>query len=412
MINFWIHNGWDKVFRIGSPIGIKCTAKYNGIGSITITLPYDSDKDVLDSVNVNTLVEAVFEKPYSVENNPDDPDNPICEYRKILYVIDSVKYSDKDKTITLNGKTANVLLNRRAFLTQSYLGGAGTVIPFIVTNLTELYDAIHKSTDEILPPRDEHDVPLPADVYEEYKRLLALDVDVPHSAGSDLTAEIEGYALNGIQMQDGIIPILEMMGYGQEVTIDGGTLNFRVYSGVNRQNTTDRITFSDSTNTASNFVVTKDSSVYANSIAAEVALPPAFTKAPGIITRYANESIHSPAPSGLFKDLVMYYKVINMKDTGQGYITPEEQSAAAVAAMYEDLKTRRYRYNISCELSADEFGSAYYFGDTVSIVSYKHGISFDTKISTLEYSFDKGIEKASIVIGNEDVSFREALLYG
>lgn len=392
-------------------IGVNATCYFNGIGKLTLILPQDMETDILRNIELNHVIS--LNQSFITGAEPAQGQEPSPTI--VFYVITAVEYIDRDNTIIIRGDTVNSILNRRCIMNNGGIGGFIPENKFLITNVSSLFDLIHRCTDQI------DNFYLADGTVQGNMAELRNYYRIPKfvfQCDADLTATIPAYAVPHAQLLDAIIPILHIMRYGHTVTgVQDGKLTFRLVKGVNRSASSSQspVVFSDVRGSIKNFTYKKDLSVFYSDVEVFCTFPSNFTRQSGALVR-APEGVRDLPPPGSFGYAYVTYAETNLIDNNNdGAITTEEQSAQAVAAATETCKKREYRETFTCDIELNAGNTSEYtgyaLGDIVTIWSARHGIQRDAVINGWQYTLDKSKETAKLIIGEPDVTYMENAKY-
>lgn len=395
---------------IPSCTGVTASEYYNGIGKLTMILPYSMDKKVLDNIELNRVI--AFDQSFVTGADP-GPWAPA--QTTTFYVINAIEYNDKNESITIHGDTANSLLNRRCVMNNGGSGGYVQSRKFIVSNVSSLFDMLHRCTDRIDTFYDKNNKPVSGmDAWRAYFRI-------PHFSFAEATgfdAVIPEYSVPHSQLLDAIIPILHIMGYGQRVSgvSEDGELIFQLIRGTDRSaSKPGSVSFSDVNGTAKNFVWTKDLTVYYSNVLVFMSLPAGYQWPTGALLR-SPEGKRVEPPTGSFGHAYVTYTEASVIDpNNDNYISTAEQDAQATAAASEACKKREYRETLSCEIeipvNPKTKYTGYALGDTVTIHSARHNVVRSAVINGWQYTLDALNENVKLIVGEPDVTYMENAEY-
>lgn len=193
--------------RLDNIISAQFESKYNGIGKFSVVLPEEDYNIALAKLN-----SIVYVKDY-----------------KFAYIVCEVVIDCDSRRITLNGYSANSLLNRRAV----YEGRT-------VANVeSDVYSAVTAN-------------------------LRGLGISCAASKG--LSAVIDPTGIYGDELLDGVQKVLHLAGYGNRMNFDPSAkaLEWEIYSGEDKTSGIHSVAFVQERGSAPGLVIDKDQSTYKN----------------------------------------------------------------------------------------------------------------------------------------------------
>lgn len=265
------------------------------------------------------------------------------------------------KTITVNGHTTLVLLDRRVVRYE-----------YKVTNIEAgIYGMIQEN-------------------------LRALPVNLHTAKGYAAECEL---TFEAAKMLDSIFTLCEEGDLGIRMLFDPGakTHTVEVYQGVDRtyQNASGSwYIFSTEFGSMSNLKITEDDDVFKNAV---------FVHAVNSDDAVFSQDIGSA--TGLDRRET----VIRGEDrkTEQTFL---EWVNALNALGFDELRKNHDVQTFKLEPSTTLFGDKFDLGDKVTCNSKRYGVRFDTRITGYKYTSDRNGEKISLTVGDKDINYVEGVV--
>ena len=319
-------------YELRHAISIIMTVYYNDIGKLVLVAP-------VNDYNITAL---------KVGNLLFDTD------RDVTYFIANSKIDTETNRITVNGYTANWVLNKRCIASKCTL-----------TNLESgVYEIINSNM----------------------RGLTRLS-----------TAPLEGLAeetntiLDGGLILDEVKPFLEEAQLGNKMIWDPDALShtFKIYKGKDLTRGIHAVVFSDEQGTAQNLVINDDNSTLKN-----------FAYVRGSLsdgTEFVEEV--GTAAGEARREIWLDSSVHQEHDE-----SVEDCKARAVAYATMEMGKRIRRQSFSVAIDASELGVMYNLGDIVSCVSIRFGVSFNARITGIKYTLDSKKTKTEIILGEPQLT--------
>ncbi len=314
-------------YELRHAISTIMTVYYNDIGKLVLVAP-------VNDYNITAL---------KVGNLLFDTDRDVT-----YFIVNSQTETDANR-ITVNGYTANWILNKRCIATK-----------YTLTNLESgIYDIVN-------------------DNMRGLARLSTAPVE-------GLTEETNTI-LDGGQILDEIKPFLEESQLGNKMIWDPDTLShtFKIYKGADLTEGIHAVVFSDEQGTAKDLVINDDDSTFKNVAYVKGILNDGteFVETVGTATGDDRREI--------WFDTSVYQEVDE---------SVEDCKARAVAYATMELGKRIGRQSFSVTIDPSELGTLYNIGDVVSCVSIRFGVSFSARIKGIKYTLDNKKTKTEIILG-------------
>ncbi len=315
-------------YELRHAISAIMTVYYNDIGKLVLVAP-------VNDYNITAL---------KVGNLLFDTD------RDVTYFIVNSKIETDTNWITVNGYTANWILNKRCIASK-----------YTLTNLESgIYEIVN-------------------DNMRDLTRLTTASVE-------GLTEETNTI-LDGGQILDEIQPFLEEAQLGNKMIWDPDTLShtFKIYKGADLTEGIHAVVFSDEQGTARDLVINDDDSTFRN-----------FAYVKGIL-RGDTEFVETVGTATGDDRREIWFDTSVWQETDESV---EDCKARAVAYATMELGKRIRRQSFSVTIDASELGTLYNIGDVVSCVSIRFGVSFHARITGVKYKMDATGEKTEIILGD------------
>lgn len=324
---------------IASAISIQMVEYYNDIGKATLVLP-------IDDYNIGIIENGGI--VYDTE-------------KEMSFVIVNHKYDTEANTLTVNCYTANSLLNKRAIIGKHQINNieAG-VISVVQENLRGLPN-----------------------------------ISVQDAVGfSDSTA----LELNGGQLLDEIMPVLEMAEIGNRLAFDPETMtfSFQLYKGDDLTSGIHAVVFSDIQGTAQNLVISDDESVLKNVV-----------YIPGQLLDESEILVEVGTAQGADR-FERWYGGSNKQTSEE---TEEQFRERLQSIGIEEIARLVNRMTFSVDIAPEEYGKAYKLGDIVSCVSERFGIALTSRISGVKYVLDVNNEQIELILGKPVLTALKEVMY-
>lgn len=314
-------------YELRHAISAIMTTYYNDIGKLVLVAP-------VNDYNITAL---------KVGGLLYDPD------RDVTYIIANSKIETDTNRITVNGYTANWILNSRCIASK-----------YTLTNLESgIYEIVNANMRGLT-------------------RIATAQVE-------GLTEETNTI-LDGGQILDEIKPFLEEAQLGNKMVWDPDTLShtFKIYRGADLTEGIHAVVFSEEQGTAKDLVINDDDSTFMN-----------FAYVKGILkdnTEFV-ETVGTATGDNrreIWLDTAVYQEMDE---------SVEDCKARAIAHATMELGKRIRRQSFSVTIDASELGTLYNIGDVVSCVSVRFGVSFNARIKGVKYTLDNRKTKTEIILG-------------
>lgn len=304
--------------------------KYNGIGKFTVVLPEEDYNIALAKLN-----SIVYVKDY-----------------RFAYTVCEVEIDCDSRRITLNGYSANWLLNRRAV----YEGRS------VVNVESDVYSAVTAN-------------------------LRGLGISC--AAAKGLSAVIDPTGIYGDELLDGVQKVLHLAGYGNRMNFDPATnaLEWEIYDGEDKTAGIHSVAFVQERGNAPGLIIDKDQSTYKNVCYCEYS--------------YGDEEATHILSVGTTTGGERREMFAVFSGDAQG----ETESNAAFeirVKQYAALQLANNRDRIGFDVGGDpsQYGTKYKLGDLVWCMSLKYQTKFTARITGVTLVQDTNGSRMSLVIGD------------
>ena len=315
-------------YELTHAISVQMSVYYNDIGKLSIVAP-------INDYNIKAL---------QVGNMLFDTE------RGVTYFIVNTKHDTDKNLVSVNGYTANWLLNKRCIASEYHLKT------------------------------------LESGVYALLNANLRDMSRIATAAATGLT-EATDAILYGGQLLDEIIPYLEEAGLGQKMVWDAETLShtFKIYKGADLTSGIHAVVFSEEQGTAQELVINDDDSTLKNFAYAAGTLKDdvAFVETVGTAT------------GDTLREVWFDTNVIQEDEE-----SAEDCKARVRAYATMELGKRIRRKSFSVAIDSADLGVAYNLGDIVSCVSIRFGVSFNARITGVKYKMDENSTSTEIILGD------------
>ena len=315
-------------YELTHAISVQMSVYYNDIGKLSIVAP-------INDYNIKAL---------QVGNMLFDTE------RGVTYFIVNTKHDTDKNLVSVNGYTANWLLNKRCIASEYHLET------------------------------------LESGVYALLNANLRDMSRIATAAATGLT-EATDAILYGGQLLDEIIPYLEEAGLGQKMVWDAETLShtFKIYKGADLTSGIHAVVFSEEQGTAQELVINDDDSTLKNFAYAAGTLKDdvAFVETVGTAT------------GDTLREVWFDTNVIQEDEE-----SAEDCKARVRAYATMELGKRIRRKSFSVAIDSADLGVAYNLGDIVSCVSIRFGVSFNARITGVKYKMDENSTSTEIILGD------------
>lgn len=316
-------------YQLTHAISVQMERHYNDIGKIQIVAPV-SDYNIT-ALGVGNII-------YDTAHGD-------------TYIVVNTKCDTTANRITVNGYTANWILNKRVILSSYTVG----------TIETDVYQIV-------------------SDNLRSLPRIKLAEAE-------GLTETFSGDALYGGQLLDGILPVLEYKELGHKMIWDPSDNSwiFKIFKGVDRTTGIHAVAFAEEQGTCSDLVINTDTSTLKNV---------------GYVTYRLSDDTEPVAEVGTATGENRYEKWFKTSVSQEQDETAEEARKRAVAYATMELGKYIRRQSFSVTIDATELGTLYDIGDLVLCASVRFGVSFKARITGVKYTLDITGEKTEIVLGD------------
>ncbi len=269
-------------------------------------------------------------------------------------VITRVSPDTSQDRITINGYTANWLLNKRSISSGSTL----------TTVETGLYSALTSN-------------------------LRSLS-NIQNASAAGYT-ETYNAALLGGDFMDVAIPILDAAGLGQGLSLNTNTMKlvWTIYKGTDLTTGSHAVIFSDEQGTARDLKIEDDESIFKNVFYVSGTLTDGTTVVREIGSATGDDRFECWFDSKL------------KQSSGETLSAFQARLDSAGAA---ELAKRVRKLGFSVRIDPGDYGVAYTMGDAVRCVSKRFGFSFTAKINGVKRTLQAQSETVNIVLGEPQLT--------
>ncbi len=323
--------------EITHSIGLQMSWYYNDIGKIALDVP-------ASDYNINAL---------EVGGLIYDSDHDIA------YTIQHIKYDTSGNRITVNGYTANWLLNKRSITSKATISNVeSSILQVVSSNLRSL-------------------------------------PDMTVAPASGLTATSTAILYGG-ELLDGIMPVLDDAEYGHRVSWDSDekTFVFSVYQGNDLTSGIHAVIFSEEQGTAAKLSIDDDNSTFKNYFY----LPCTLLNGTKIVVEYGS------ATGG-----DRYEHWIESEQSQEEDETEENFRKRMKWECQAEMSQRLRRQSFSVEADASDLGVAYNLGDKIACASVRFGVEFLARITGIKFTLDSNGPKTQLVLGEPKLTVLEEL---
>lgn len=315
-------------YELRHAISAIMTVYYNDIGKLVLVAP-------VNDYNITAL---------KVGNLLFDTD------REVTYFIANSKIETDTNRITVNGYTANWILNKRCIASK-----------YTLTNLESgVYGIVNANM-----------------------RGLSKVVTATQEGLTESTNTI----LHGGQILDEVQPFLEEAQLGNKMIWDPDTIShtFKIYKGADLTEGIHAVVFSDEQGTAKDLVINDDDSTLKN-----------FAYVKGVL-KDGTEFVETVGTATGDDRREIWFNTSVYQEQDESV---EDCKARAIAYATMELGKRIRRQSFSVTIDASELGTLYNIGDVVSCVSIRFGVSFSARIKGIKYTLDNRKTKTEIILGD------------
>lgn len=326
-------------YEISHAISIQMSIYYNDVGKIQMVC-------VADDYNITAL-----RKNYIIF----DTDH------NTTYLIVNVKCDTVENKITVNGYTAEYLLNKRVVATKAMVlnieTGVYDIINANMRDMTRIQTAAVKGLPEVFQPDDPE------------------------------TEDTDESVVYGDGVLDAVTPVLEYGHLGRRMIWDPSTLSwtFEIYKGRDLTSGIHAIAFAEEQGTCTKLIINEDSSTFRN--VAYVTYR----------DRNQNDKLTIIGSATGDDRYELWLKSSVTQEEGES-----EANARKRAASFGQLELEKYinRQSFSVVVDASELGTLYNIGDIVSCSSVRFGVRFNARITGVTYTLDITGEQTAVQLGD------------
>lgn len=315
-------------YELRHAISVIMTVYYNDIGKLILVAPV-SDYNITALKIGNLLYDTA---------------------RDVTYYIVNSKTDTTTNRITVNGYTANWLLNKRVIASQYH-----------VKNLE-------------------------SGIYQMVKNNLRGLTRVSVAATTGIAGATDHIFKGGLLLEE-IIPYLEEKGIGHTMEWNPDTLShtFRLYKGNDLTEGIHAVVFSEEQGTAQDLVINDDDSTFKN-----------VAYVSGTLNDETEFTVTVGTATGDDRREVWFdTSVFQMADE-----TAAACKARAIAYAQMELGKRIRRKSFSVTIDPEDLGTYYDLGDIVACVSVRFGVSFNARITGIKYTLDNNKARTDIILGD------------
>lgn len=270
--------------------------------------------------------------------------------RDVTYYIVNSKVDTTTNRITVNGYTANWLLNKRIIASEYHMENIETGVYKLVS--------------------------------DNLRGLTRIQV----SQASGMTETTDNIFTGGLLL-DEIMPFLEEKGIGHTMDWDADNLRhvFRLYKGRDLTEGIHSVVFSEEQGTAKDLIINDDDSTLKNVAYVTGSLKDgtSYTEIVGTATGDERREV--------WLETSVYQKTDE---------TVAECKARAKAYAQMELGKRIRRKSFSVTIDPEDLGKYYTLGDIVTCVSVRFGVSFNARITGIKYTLDNNKARTDIILGD------------
>ena len=326
-------------YEISHAISIQMSIYYNDVGKIQLVA-------VADNYNIVALKKNCI--IYDTDH-------------KTTYLIVNVKCDTVENKITVNGYTAEYLLNKRVVAEKTQILNIETGVYGIINgnmrDMTRISTAAVKGLPETFQPDD------------------------PETEDTDESVIYGGGVL------DAITPVLEYGELGRRMIWDPSSLSwtFEIYKGADLTSGIHAIAFAEEQGTCTKLVINEDSSTFRNFVYVTYK------------DRDQNDrltTIGSATGDGRFE---LWLDSSITQEDGGGLANARKR-----AVTFAQLEMGKYinRQSFSVVIDASELGTLYNIGDIVTCSSVRFGVRFNARITGVTYTLDVTGEQTAVQLGD------------
>ena len=371
MTLFLIDAAFGKI-PLPAPVSFRGTVYYNAIGKFSLTIGLRSVDDAL--------------KKYLFAPNA-------CIYdadTKLCWISSQIVIDDDADTVTVNGVTANAVLNSRCIRNNGDVGKDELLNPFYITDVNSIIDMLT--------------------VLDRYNGWN----NITYGQAPGLTGTVPEMYLHGGQVLDKIMPILDTMGYGNLATIDPDAaspqIKFRIFNGSDLTAGDTPVVFSDFLGNASNFKLTIDGSMTTTRLIVPVKRSDGTKIYEADLLDLNIFDIPVGAGAWAVSPLEMW-SAKSIDDTrDMMYLKDLDKQVKDMAA--EAFRLYSGRTTLTCQVDPAGFGSRFGLGDIVGIVYSRANVETSARISGVQLEYDKNTDRMTLLLGESPLSIQDKIRYG
>jgi hypothetical protein len=325
---------FSGLYEIANATSVQMSYYYNDIGKLILDVPINDD-------NVAAL------KNGRILYDTD---------KKLAYIIKNVKTDTTQNRITANGFTTNQMLNSRVIAAPAAF--------------TKVEDGVYSVVNENLRG-------LPRIALEASKGLT----------------ENTNVVLYGVDLLDGIMPVLFNAGLGNRMTWNHRTKKhtFEIYKGKDMTTGLHAVVFSDEQGTARDLVIGDDASEFKNVAYVVTTIRQGDTETGfmEVVGTATGDDRHEMWVEASFSK--------EDGETDEQFLAKLPERMRTHGAM--ELGKRIQQLSFAVTVDPSELGVLYNVGDIVACVSKRFGVRFNARISGVKYKKDSRTDITEIILG-------------
>lgn len=326
-------------YEISHAISIQMSIFYNDVGKIQLVA-------VADNYNIAALKKNCI--IYDTDH-------------KTTYLIVNVKCDTVENKITVNGYTAEYLLNKRVVAAKTQILNIETGVYGIINgnmrDMTRISTAAVKELPETFQPDD------------------------PETEDTDESVIYGGGVL------DAITPVLEYGELGRRMIWDPSSLSwtFEIYKGADLTSGIHAIAFAEEQGTCTKLVINEDSSTFRNFVYVTYK------------DRNQNDNLTTIGSATGDDRFELWLDSSITQEDGESIANARKR-----AVTFAQLEMGKYinRQSFSVVIDASELGTLYNIGDIVTCSSVRFGVRFNARITGVTYTLDVTGEQTAVQLGD------------
>lgn len=326
-------------YEISHAISIQMSIYYNDVGKIQLVA-------VADNYNIAALKKNCI--IYDTDH-------------KTTYLIVNVKCDTVENKITVNGYTAEYLLNKRVVAAKTQILNIETGVYGIINgnmrDMTRISTAAVKGLPETFQPDD------------------------PETEDTDESVIYGGGVL------DAITPVLEYGELGRRMIWDPSSLSwtFEIYKGADLTSGIHAIAFAEEQGTCTKLVINEDSSTFRNFVYVTYK------------DRNQNDKLTTIGSATGDDRFELWLDSSITQEDGESLANARKR-----AVTFAQLEMGKYinRQSFSVVIDASELGTLYNIGDIVTCSSVRFGVRFNARITGVTYTLDVTGEQTAVQLGD------------